>query len=169
MTEKEIEKALDKYFKKKSELYNKIITEKNTYKKVEDMLRYYNRFKRRIIFIENNMDNIILKKASGISELSSGSFTYKSDLEKKEDIREQNQKLINKYQAIIDLVDCALSEIKDDEYFKVIELRYFEKKNNEEISEELNIGMTSVKRHRNRLVYDLCEIIFPEEVLEKIF
>ena len=168
MTEKEIEKALDNYFKRKSDLYNKIVTEKNTYKKVEDMLKYYNRFKKRIKFIQNNMDNIILKKSSGISEMSGGSFEYKSDLEKKEEIREQNKKLIGKYQTIVNLIDEALEEIKDDEYYKIIELRYFENETIENISKILHTADRNIRRHRNRLINELSEIIFPEEILEKI-
>jgi Sigma-70, region 4. len=167
MTDKEIEKALDKYFQKKSNLYNKIVTEKNTYKKVEDMLRYYNRFKKRIIYIQDNMDNVILKKISGISSMGEGNFEYKSDIEKKEEIKEQNQKQLEKYKILVQLIERGLEEIKNDEYYKIIELRYFENETIENISEILSSSIRSVKRHRNRLINELCEILFPEEVLEK--
>ena len=167
MTDKEIEKALDKYFQKKSNLYNKIVTEKNTYKKVEDMLRYYNRFKKRIIYIQDNMDNVILKKISGISSMGEGNFEYKSDIEKKEEIREQNQKQLERYKILVQLIERGLEEIRNDEYYKIIELRYFENGTIENISEELKYSVATVKRNRNRLVNELCEILFPEEVLEK--
>ena len=165
--DKEIEKALDKYFQKKSNLYNKIVTEKNTYKKVEDMLRYYNRFKKRIIYIQDNMDNVILKKISGISSMGEGNFEYKSDIEKKEEIREQNQKQLERYKILVQLIERGLEEIRNDEYYKIIELRYFENGTIENISEELKYSVATVKRNRNRLVNELCEILFPEEVLEK--
>lgn len=168
MTEKELEKALDKYFQKKSNLYNKIVTEKNTYKKVEDMLKYYNRFKKRIIYIQDNIDNIILKKSTKPITWGDSISEYKSELEKIEDIKEQNQKRLEKYKILVQLVETALEEIKDDKYFRIIELRYFDKKNIEDIAEILNTTDRNIKRHRTRLVTDLCEIIFPEEILEKI-
>lgn len=169
MDEKKIEKIVDKCLDRKLKSYNKIIEEKSTYKKVEGMLKHYKRFERRITFIENNMDNIILKKSSGILAFGSDNFIYKSDLEKKEEIREQNKKLISKYQTVIDLVDAGLKEIENDQYYKIIELRYLKKESIENISEILNCGVATVKRNRNRLINELCEIIFPEEILEKIF
>lgn len=169
MDEKKIEKIVDKCLDRKLKPYNAIVEEKSTYKKVEDILRKYDRFKKRIIYLENNLENIILKKNSTISGLGGHSFEYKSDLEKKEDIREQNKKLIARYQEIIDLADQGLEEIKKDKYYKIIELRYFEKEMIENISEKLNVSERSVKRHRNRLISELCTILFPEETLENIF
>ena len=166
MNQKQIEKIVEKYIDGK---LKKLTEEKNTYKKVENLLKYYNRFIRRIDLIEANLDNIVLKKSTGFTDIPKTNNAFKTEMEKKEEIKESLLRRLEKYKILVQLVETAMEEIKDDKYFKIIELRYFDKKNIEEIAEELGIGVTSVKRHRNRLVTDLCEIIFPEETLEKIF
>jgi len=165
MNQKQIEKIVEKYIDGK---LKKLTEEKNTYKKVENLLKYYNRFIRRIDLIEANLNNIVLKKSTGFTDIPKTNNAFKSEMEKKEEIEESLLRRLEKYKILVQLVETALEEIKDDKYFKIIELRYFDKKNIEEIAEILNTTDRSIKRHRTRLITDLCEIIFPEETLDKI-
>lgn len=61
MTEKEIRKIIQKEISDKMLELKNIHESKNTFQKVEKMLWYYNSFKRRIVKLQEGLDEIILK------------------------------------------------------------------------------------------------------------
>ncbi|PID67140.1 MAG: hypothetical protein CR959_01730, partial [Fusobacteriales bacterium] len=111
---------------------------------------------------------VILKKSVGIAGTIGGSsFEHKSEIEKIEEIKEQNKILLEKLYRVIELIEFGLNEIKNDKYYEIITMMYFDKMTYEQIAEKLNLSDKTVKRHRNRLVNELSLIIFPDEILEK--
>lgn len=59
---------------------------------------------------------------------------------------------IHRDQAEIDEIDFALESIKNDEYYAVIELKYFQGQNDEEIAPMIPCDPRTVRRHKNRLI-----------------
>ena len=52
--------------------------------------------------------------------------------------------------------------------YKIIEMKYFEKKTNNLIAEALGVDEKTVRRNKNRLIETISIWIFPDEVLNII-
>lgn len=168
MTEKDIDKKITQILDKRLNELNKINESKNTYQKVQEMLRFYKSFKKKIERLENNDGEIVLKNSVGMGGAIGGnSFEYKSELEKKEEIKEQNKILLEKLYSVIDLIESGLSEIKNDKYYEVISMKFFDRMSYEQIAEKLNYSVITIKRNKSRLLNELSVIMFPSEILEK--
>lgn len=68
-------------------------------------------------------------------------------------------------EAEVKEIETALSEVADDAYYKIIELRYFENLADEDIAEALNCEKTTVWRNRARLVKKLSVIFFGADAI----
>lgn len=152
---------------KETEKISKISKIKNTFKRIEEMLRCYRTFKRRIKELEEEYENIVIKKQVNYDPIFACSYEHLSEIEKIELKKEQIKLKINKHKALADLIEFGLEEIKNDKYYKLIELRYFEKNKIEKVTEILGIGESTFRENRNRLVNKLCEIMYPDEILEQ--
>lgn len=62
------------------------------------------------------------------------------------------QKKIYRDQTEIEEIDFALQAIANDEYYKVIEMRYFKGMKDEEIAESVSCDPSTVRRNKNRLI-----------------
>ena len=89
-------------------------------------------------------------------------------MEKSEDKIHELEVSIEKIQNKLDLVDSALDYVKDDKHYKIIEMKYFEKKTNNLIAEALGVDEKTVRRNKNRLIETISIWIFPDEVLNII-
>lgn len=168
MTKEEIKKLIREEIQKHTSEIIDIASDKNIFHKVESMLKNYNRFKKRVEVLKQELDNIIIKKQVNYGIIFSSQYEHLSEAEKIEIKKEEIKKSINQYQSLINLMDFGLNEIKNDKYIEIIKLKYFERNTNEEIAEKLNIEERTVRRNKNRLVEELITIIFPDEIL-KIF
>lgn len=168
MTKDEIKKLIREEIKKHTKEIITIANDENIFHKVENMLKNYNRFKNRIHILQQELENIIIKKQVNYGIIFSNQHEHLSETEKIEIKKEEIKKSINQYEGLINLIDFGLNEIKNDKYLDIIKLKYFEKNTNEEIAEKLNIEERTVRRNKNRLVEELTAIIFPDEIL-KIF
>ena len=75
---------------------------------------------------------------------------------------------IEKIKDKLDLINAALDYVKDDKHDKIIEIKYFEKKINNLITEVLGVDEKTVKRNKNRLVEIISIWIFLDKILNKI-
>lgn len=87
------------------------------------------------------------------------SINLESTLEKQETYIEKLKNRIAKQEILIDRIENALSIIKNDEYYQIIELKYWNRYSNDKISSILNISIPTLKRHKNRMVKEV-NIIF---------
>lgn len=87
------------------------------------------------------------------------SINLESTLEKQETYIEKLKNRIAKQEILIDRIENALSIIKNDEYYQIIELKYWNRYSNDKISAILNISIPTLKRHKNRMVKEV-NIIF---------
>ena len=100
--------------------------------------------------------------------MSGGNIEYKSNLEKVEDKIHELEVSIEKIKDKLDLINATLDYVKDDKHDKIIEIKYFEKKINNLITEVLGVDEKTVKRNKNRLVEIISIWIFLDEILNKI-
>lgn len=67
------------------------------------------------------------------------------------------------------IVERALDEIRDDEYFEMIPMRYFEGQTLEQIAEYFDLSVSSVSEIRRRLVNRIRPIIFSDDYIAELF
>ncbi len=72
------------------------------------------------------------------------------------------QKLINK-------IDEAMNTIKDDAYYDVITLYYFDGCTREEVAEDYDTTVTTISRNKTRLVNKLKVALFSDDVIYELF
>ena len=74
--------------------------------------------------------------------------------------------------AIIELenriaqIEAAVDTVKDDPYFPIIKMRYFDKKTNAQIAERLKCDESTVKRHKNKMLESIRFALFRDSILE---
>jgi RNA polymerase sigma factor (sigma-70 family) len=75
---------------------------------------------------------------------------------------------IEKDQAEIDVINRALDNIKDDDYYMIVEYKYFEGRPDVEIGELIGCNERTVRRHKNRLVHRLSVKLYGAIVNEQL-
>lgn len=140
----------------------------DSYSKVELMLKHYNNFKKRIENLKNELNSVVIKKQVSYDIVLAHKYDNLSDLEKVELKKEEIKQNILKYESVIELIEIGLKGIKEDKYYELIPLKYFKCYSVEEVTEKLEIDRSTYFRNRSRLITELSELIFPDEILKKI-
>lgn len=167
MTEEKIRKIVQDEVKKQIEpVKEKIALETNPFKRVRKLLNRYNSFKKRVEDLEKHLESVELTKRCGYDIIFSIKYEHLSDFEKIELKKSQIKTEINEFRGFIELVDFALNEIKNDKYFGIVKLLFFERFSNEKVAEILNIDVSTVKRNKKRLFTEIVEAIYPDEFLK---
>lgn len=152
---------------------NMIKKELSFYKRVELLLYNYENLKGAVKQKEEDIKYLnkygLNENSKSIVIYSSTSITSKEDRQvqlKEKYIREKGEILRN-----IKRIDNALNKIREDKYFKIIQLKYLnleeEKiKTDEELAEIFNRDRKTILRNRKRLINKLTTILFPESLRE---
>lgn len=69
----------------------------------------------------------------------------------------------------ITLVDKALKTLDDDPYYDVIPMIYFEGLTREQVAEYFDTTVTTISRHKTRLVNMITPILFSDETIIELF
>ena len=173
MNEKDIERIADKIIER-MKTDREIKTEKQLtpFQKTEKLLSELSLLKGAIdsknMLIEDlKKEGIsIQKKETGVNVQSSK--VYLSELEKVENRIEKLQEEIVRIENVVNMVERALDTIKNDKYYKIIEMKYFDDMTFEYIAENLDISERTAKRHKNYMIRQLQLIIFSDDVLKNI-
>lgn len=144
------------------------------FQKTETLLYNYNNYKAAIEDKYEQIKNIqclgVSKKSSSISSFSSGPiYEIKSEDDKAE---EQIISMLNSIRItenFITIIDAAIDTLKDDEYFDIINLKYFEEKSREDIAIHYDVDPSTISRNKNRLINLLQIRLFSDEVICQIF
>ena len=67
------------------------------------------------------------------------------------------------------LVERALHSISKDPYYKIIELKYFQKWTHERIAEFFNVDVSVISKQRTKLINALRSIIFSDEFIKELY
>lgn len=142
--------------------------EPNTYNKVELMLDYYNSFKKKIKLLQEELNYVAVKKSVNYDVVLAHNYEHLSECEKIELKKEEIKSKILKYENVIDLVDLGLNGIKNDKYYELIKLKYLENYSAKDIIKKLEIDRSTYFRNKSRLLLEISNFIFPDEILKKI-
>ena len=70
---------------------------------------------------------------------------------------------------LCDKIDTAMNTIKDDYYYDVISLYYFDGMTREEVAERYNTSETTISRNKKRLIDALSAVLFSDDLIFQMF
>lgn len=175
---KEIEVCINKTSEKTAmevvELLRKqrmIKSNMNFYKKTEIVLYNYEKLK---LAVKQKEEDIKYIEENGLPEKSK-SIVFYSSAGGNISAGDRYVELIERYKVEkaeterdIIRIENALDKVRNDKYFKIIELKYLKQvvKTDEEIAEILERDRTTITRNRSRLINTIKTILFPESIKE---
>lgn len=173
MNEKDIDRIADKIIER-MKTDREIKTEKQLtpFQKTEKLLSELSLLKGAIdsknMLIEDlKKEGIsIQKRETGVNVQSSK--VYLSELEKVENRIEKLQKEIVRIENVVNMVERALGTIRNNKYYDIIEMKYFDDLTFEHISEKLDISVITAKRYKNKMIRQLQLVIFSDDVIKNI-
>ena len=66
------------------------------------------------------------------------------------------------------LIDKCMAALKYDQYYKVLEMFYFDGRTQEDIAVEFGCNQATIARNKSRLVRELAMRIFPDQVAQEM-
>ena len=149
--------------------------EKTAYQKCEQLLYNYPGFKRIIREREQEIEEIrkygVPGKCGGVTEfVQKGGMPHGLVLEE-ESVDAAVCRIERSVQgtvAAITLIDKCMAALKNDPYYRVLEMRYFEGRTQEDIAFEFGCSQVTISNNKSRLVRELSMRLFPNQVIEEM-
>ena len=143
------------------------------YQKTEKLISSYNLLKsaverKKAAVIEIEINGLTPNSVTIKERVRGGIEDHKSEIEKKEERLAELKSDIGYFQNIVNLIDYALETVKHDKYFRILELKYFNRKSLEDIADEFGAGISTIKRNKNRLINELSGLFITTEDLKKL-
>ena len=138
--------------------------QKIIFRKMEEILRNYPKYQKRIEVEIENLKNPQIKKSCGPGGQGGNNYDYKSEVEQIEELKQRISNNISRYEEIIFRINECLSMVQDHKDYGFIQLKYFDYKAYEEIADALNISLKSTYGMRNRIL-EALEIHFKTQRL----
>ena len=138
--------------------------QKIIFRKMEEILRNYPKYQKRIKMEIENLQNPQLKKSCGPGGQYGNNYDFKSEMEQIEELKQRISNNISRYEEIIFRIDECLSMVKDHKDYNFIKMRYFDKMTYEDIAEKLGVEVRTTYRIRNNILTAL-EIHFKTQRL----
>jgi hypothetical protein fuD12_10997 len=173
MNEKDIDRIADKILEKiKNDKEIKTEKQLTPFQKTEKLLS-------ELALLKGAIDskNMLIEdlKKEGISiqkkktEVNvQASKIYLSELEKVENRIEKLKEEIVRIENVVNMVERALDTIRNNKYYDIIEMKYFDELTFEHISEKLDISVITAKRYKNKMIRQLQLVIFSDDVIKNI-
>lgn len=173
MNEKDIDRIADKILEKiRNDKEIKTEKQLTPFQKTEKLLSELSLLKGAI-----DSKNMLIEdlKKEGISiqkkktEVNvQASKIYLSELEKVENRIEKLKEEIVRIENVVNMVERALDTIRNNKYYDIIEMKYFDELTFEHISEKLDISVITAKRYKNKMIRQLQLVIFSDDVIKNI-
>jgi hypothetical protein len=146
--------------------------DKSAYWKTEQLLWKYRGFQK---LVEEKRQEIVElrefgvpQKSKSIVAYSPGSGTVQGTVLPEESVESAVCKLecaIQSTVQVISMVDTALETIKNDPYYEIIPMRYFDGCTMEDIGVYFNCNHSTISRNNRRLINELALRLFTDEVV----
>lgn len=151
-------------------------TEKTAYQKTEQLLFNYLGFKR--IVAERQQEIADLRKygVPGKSAMSGGERVQTSRTnvgivlpeDAVEDAVRTVERSVQDTVQVIALIDKCMAALKNDPYYSILPMRYFEGRTLEDIGVCLGYDHSTISRNKSRLVKELAMRLFPDDVAREM-
>ena len=147
---------------------------KTAYQKVEQLLYNYRGFHR---VVKEKLEQIDEIKKYGVAHKGSAVHSYSGDNtvhgistveETVDDAVHTVQRSVQEVMSVLSMIDKAMLAMKNDPYYKILEMRYFEGRTQEDIALELKCSQQNVSKNKSRLVKELAMRLFPDQVAKEM-
>lgn len=149
--------------------------EKTAYQKTEQLLYNYRGFKRivqeRLQEIEDLKKYGVPTKSKSIVEYSPHGSTVHGIVLGEESVQDaiaSVQASVESTVQVISKIDRCMAQLRNDPYYCILEMRYFEGRTQEDIALELKCAQQTVSKNKNRLVRELSMRLFPDQVAQEM-
>lgn len=149
-------------------------TDKTAYKKTEQLLYNYNNFKKILADREKEIEEL---RKYGVPERSAG-FEYNPHSNLPQGIvleEERVEAAVRNVQASVEgivqaivLIDKCMAALRNDPYYSILPMRYFEGRTLEDIGVDFGKDAATISRNRVRLVKELSMRLFPNQYVNEI-
>lgn len=143
---------------------------KSAYQQTEQLLYNYRNF---LKIVEERKQKIEDIKRYGVPQRSSAFVSYggnsgikeqKMEEEKKQDAIYAIEKSMETTIQAINLIDECMDTLKLDPYYRILEMRYFEGRTQEDIAVEFGCSQQNISYNKSRLIKELSIKLFPDKV-----
>lgn len=149
--------------------------EKTAYQKTEQLLFNYLGFKR---IVEERKQEILDLRKYGVPQKCGGTSGERVQTSRTnvgivlpedavEDAVRSVEASVQGTVAAINLIDKSMAALRNDPYYKILEMRYFEGRTLEDIGVYFGCDHTTISRNKSRLVKELAMRLFPDEVVKE--
>lgn len=148
--------------------------EKTAYQKTEQLLYNYNNFQR---VIREKVEQIEEIKKYGVPRKGGAVHTYNSGSdvhglctvdETVDNAVHTVQRSVQGLADVLDMIRDAMRGIKNDPWYPILEMRYFDGMAGEDIAKTMNCTQPNVSYHKSRLVKELALRLFPNDVAKEM-
>jgi DNA-directed RNA polymerase specialized sigma subunit len=150
-------------------------SEQSAYQKTETLLYNYPSFKR---IVDERMQEIeelrkfgVPSKSGSIMEYSAHGGTPQGIVLEEESVEAAVRNVQASVQGtvqVIALIDKCMAALKNDPYYRILEMRYFEGRTQEDIAITLKCAQQTISKNKNRLVRELSIRLFPNQVADEM-
>ena len=152
-------------------------TEKTAYQKTEQLLFAYNGFKR---ILEERKQEVADLRKYGVPQKSAGAMSGTRVQSSRnvqgivlpedavEDAVRTVEASVQGTVQALSLIDRCMAALKNDQYYEILPMRYFEGRTLEDIGFYFGVDHTTISRNRGRLVRELAMRMFPDEVAKEM-
>lgn len=150
-------------------------TEKTAYQKTEQLLYNYNGFKR---IVAERMQEIEDLRKYGVPQTcgAGGERVQNGNLPQGIVLPEESvEAAVRNVQASVEgtvqaisLIDKCMAALRNDPYYKILEMRYFEGRTQEDIALDFGCSQQTISNNKSRLVRELAMRIFPNQTVDEM-
>ena len=148
---------------------------KTAYQKTEQLLYNYNGFKRIIAEKEAEIDSLrrygVPKRSASIVEYTPRTGTVHGIVLEEESvdaaIRSVQASVEGTVQAVT-LINKGLEYLNSDPYYRILPMRYFDGRTQEDIAEEFGCSQVTISKNKNRLIKELSIRLFPNQAVAEM-
>ena len=149
--------------------------EKTAYQKCEQLLYNYPGFKRIVAECRQEIEELrkhgVPQKCGGVTEfVQKGGMPHGLVLEE-ESVENAVRNMESRVQGTVEaiaLIDKCMAALANDPYYRVLEMRYFEGRTQEDIAAIYGVSQVTISNNKNRLVRELAMRLFPNQSIEEM-
>lgn len=149
-------------------------SEKTAYQRCEQLLYNYMGFKKIIRDRNAEIEEVktygVPKNTAVTEYVSKGGMPHGIILEE-ESIESRVTEIEKSMRDVVDAVkfiDKGLETLKHDPYYKILEMRYFDGRTQEDIAVHFGCNQATVARNKSRLIKELSMQLFPNQVITEM-
>ena len=133
----------------------------NSFKVTEQALYLYPKIKEAI---NKNKEEIKYLKKYGLPSKSKDITSMNHGVIKINKITQAN--VIN--YSYIEKINSVISSLKNEKYYEIIKLKYFEGKTIDDMCEYFEVSDTTIKKAKNKLINEIRVLLFPNNVISEL-